>query len=502
MPRSAAHRWSALGAMALAMTVIGLDMTVLTVALPTLAIDLGAGSAALQWFSTAYTLALAAVLLPAGALGDRYGRRSLLLGALLLFGLASVACAYADSPGQLIAARTVLGIAAAAMIPMTMATVTVLFADPAERARAMSIWVTATAIGLPLGPILGGWLLTTFWWGSVFLINVPVVLIGMAAVAALVPESRDPGRRPIDLPGTGLSVAGMLALTYGLIRLGEDGLADPLGWLGTVAGAALLVALVYHQRRAAYPLADLELFRRSGFRWGSVFAVVITFGLFGLFFTLPQYYRAVLEVDALGSGLRLLPLIAGLLAGSRAGDALRVRFGTARTVGLGLGLLGLGLGLGACTSVASGFGFVALWVALTGAGMGTALPAAMAAALDDLAGDRAGAGSALIQALRQAAGTIAVAFLGAVLAAVYRSELGAANRPPVDESVNTGVAVARQLGDAALLERVQAAFVAGMGVMLALCALLCLVAAPVALRVLPGRAAPRLADPSESGHGR
>ncbi|UGT65099.1 MFS transporter [Nocardia asteroides] len=488
--------------MALAMTVIGLDMTVLTVALPTLAIDLGAGSAALQWFSTAYTLALAAVLLPAGTLGDRYGRRSLLLGALLVFGLASVACAYADSPGQLIAARTVLGIAAAAMIPMTMATVTVLFADPAERARAMSIWVTATAIGLPLGPILGGWLLTTFWWGSVFLINVPVVLIGMAAVAALVPESRDPGRRPMDLPGTGLSVAGMLALTYGLIRLGEDGLADPLGWLSTAAGVALLVALVYHQRRAAYPLADLELFRRSGFRWGSVFAVVITFGLFGLFFTLPQYYRAVLEVDALGSGLRLLPLIAGLLVGSRAGDVLRVRLGTARTVGFGLGLLALGLGLGGCTSVASGFGFVALWVALTGAGMGAALPAAMAAALDDLAGDRAGAGSALIQALRQAAGTIAVAFLGAVLAAVYRSELGAANRPPVDESVNAGVAVARQLGDAALLERVQAAFVAGMGVMLALCALLCLVAAPVALRTLPGRAAPRLADPSESGHGR
>ncbi|WP_067646499.1 MFS transporter [Nocardia harenae] len=499
MSRSATHRWSALGAMALAMTVIGLDMTVLTVALPNLALDLGAGSAALQWFSTAYTLALAAVMLPAGAFGDRYGRRRLLLGALLVFGLASVACAYAASPGQLIAARTVLGVAAAAMIPMTMATVTVLFADPAERARAMNIWVTATAIGLPLGPILGGWLLNTFWWGSVFLINVPVVLVGVVAVVALVPESRDPGQRPIDLPGAGLAVAGMLALTYGLIRLGEDGLGDPLGWLGFAAGAGLLVALVRHQRRAAYPLADLELFRRAGFRWGTVFAVVITFGLF---FTLPQYYRAVLEVDALGSGVRLLPMIAGLLVGSRVGDVLRVRLGTARTVGLGLGLLGLGLGLGAFTSVGSGFGFVAAWVALTGVGMGIALPAVMAAALDDLTGDRAGAGSALLQALRQAAGTIAVAFLGAVLAAVYRAQLGAANRPPIDDSVNAGVAVARQLGDAALLERVREAFVAGMGVMLALCALLCLAALPVALRVLPGRAAAPVADPSESGHGR
>src|ERR1700737_3563730 len=172
------------------MLTVGLDSTVLTVALPTLARDLHASTSDLQWFSSAYTLALAAVLLPAGALGDRYGRKGLLLGALLAFGGASAWCAYSGGSGDLIAARTVLGLAAAVMMPLSVAVLPTLFPVEAERARAFTIWVTSTAIGLPLGQIIGGWLLEHFWWGSIFLINVPLVVIGVAAVAALVPESR------------------------------------------------------------------------------------------------------------------------------------------------------------------------------------------------------------------------------------------------------------------------------------------------------------------------
>ncbi len=485
MHTDSTRRWLALGALALAMLTIGLDMTVLTVALPTLAVDLNANTGALQWFSTAYTLALAAVMLPAGALGDRYGRKKLLLGALALFGAASLACAFAGTAGQLIAARVVLGVAAAVMMPLSMAVLPVLFPDSTQRAKAMNIWITSTALGLPLGPILGGWLIDSFWWGSVFLINVPMVVLGAAAVAVLVPESRNPDQRPMDLPGIALSILGMLGVTYGFIRLGDKGWSDRLGWAGLLGGAAVVAVFIVWQRRASFPLIDLGLFRSPGFRWGAAFTVIITFGLFGLFFTVPQYYQAILGVDALGSGVRLLPMIAGLLIGSRLGDRLQPKLGPALMVALGLTVLAVGMGLGGLTELGTPYWFVALWVGLTGAGMGLALPVGMAVALDDLEVARAGVGSALVQALRQAAGTIAVALLGTVLATVYRDELGALNVDPIRDSVNAGVAVAKSTGNAGLLEQVQLAFVGGMSAMLWVCAAICAVAVPLALRVLP-----------------
>ncbi|MFQ6328744.1 MFS transporter [Nocardia sp. CWNU-33] len=487
MNTDSTRRWLALGALAVAMLTIGLDITVLTVALPTLAVDLNANNGALQWFSTSYTLALAAVMLPAGALGDRYGRKKILLGALVLFGAASLACAFAATAGQLIAARVVLGVAAAAMMPLSLAVLPVLFPNPAERARAMNIWITSTALGLPLGPILGGWLIDNFWWGSVFLINVPMVVLGAVAVAGLVPESRNPDRRPLDLPGTVLSVAGMLGVTYGFIRLGDEGWGNGLGWGALIAGAIVLALFIGWQRRTAFPLIDLGLFTSRGFRWGAVFAVLITFGMFGLFFTVPQYYQAVLGTDALGSGLRLLPLIGGLLVGSRLSDRLLPKLGVRLMVAAGMVVLALGLGLGALTSVGTEYWFTAVWIGLVGAGMGLGLPVSMAVAMDDLEVARAGMGSALLQALRQAAGTIAVALLGTVLATVYRSELGDLNVDPISDSVNSGVAVAKSTGEAAMLEHVQSAFVSGMGAMLWVCAAISAVAVPLALWVLPRR---------------
>ncbi|WP_109525544.1 MULTISPECIES: MFS transporter [Nocardia] len=489
MKTDSARRWLALGALALAMLTIGLDMTVLTVALPTLAVDLNANNGALQWFSSAYTLALAAVMLPAGALGDRYGRKKILLAALILFGVASLACAFATSSGQLIAARVVLGIAAAAMMPLSMAVLPVLFPDSGERARAMSIWVTSTAIGLPLGPILGGWLIDNFWWGSVFLINVPMVVVGALAVAALVPESRNPDRRPLDPIGALLSMAGMLGLTYGFIRFGDRGWGDVAALAVLAAGVAALGAFLLWQRRAAFPLVDLALFRAPGFRWGAVFTVLITFGMFGLFFTVPQYYQSVLGTDALGSGVRLLPLIGGLVVGTRLCDRLLPRLGAGPLVTSGLVTLAIGLGLGALTTAGSPYWYGALWIALTGAGMGIAMPVGMAVAIDDLEVARAGMGSALLQAMRQAAGTIAVALLGTVSATVYRHELGTLDVDPIRDSVNSGVAAAKASGDPAVLEQVQAAFVGGMDAMLWVCAAICAVAVPLAIRVLPrGRA--------------
>ncbi|WP_083905199.1 MFS transporter [Nocardia transvalensis] len=469
------------------MLTIGLDTTVLVVALPTMAVDLSANTAALQWFTTAYTLALAAFMLPAGALGDRYGRKKFLLVALAVFGAASVWCALASSSGELIAARAVLGIAAATMMPLSMSVLPTMFPEPAERQRALTIWVTSTAIGLPLGPIVGGWLLQHFWWGSVFLLNVPLVIVGLAAVAALVPESRSDNRFPIDLPGVVLSAGGMLGLTYGFIRFGAQGWSDGIGWATVAGGVVVLAAFVLAQRRAAHPLVDLALFRANGFRWGTGFSILVQFAMLGLFFTVPQYFQEVLGTDSLGSGVRLLPLIGGLVVGTRIADKLLPRFGLRAVLTTGFAVLTAGLVLGALTSVDSGYGYTSVWITLLGVGMGFVMPSAMGMAMGELTPERAGSGSALLQAVRQAGGTIGVAVLGTVLATQYRSELGGYNHEPVSDGVSAGVAVARTMGDSAMLGHVQSAFVSGMSAMLWACAGICVIAAVLAAIFTRGR---------------
>lgn len=495
-------RWLALGALAIAMLTIGLDTTVLVVALPTMAVDLSANTAALQWFTTAYTLALAGVMLPAGALGDRYGRKKFLLAALALFGAASVWCALATSSGELIAARAILGIAAAAMMPLSMAVLPTMFPEPAQRQRALTIWVTSTAIGLPLGPIIGGWLLRHFWWGSVFLINVPLVIVGLLAVALLVPESRSEKRFPVDLVGVVLSAGGMLSLTYGFIRFGDAGWADVLGWATVAAGLAILAGFVLMQRRTSHPLIDLSLFSASGFRWGTGFSILVQFAMLGLFFTVPQYFQAVLNADSLGSGLRLLPLIGGLVVGTRVADKLLPRLGIRAVLTAGFTLLAVGLILGALTSADIGYGYAAAWITVLGVGMGFVMPSAMGMAMGELTPERAGSGSALMQAVRQAGGTIGVAVLGTVLATQYRSELGGYDVAPVSDGVSAGVAVARKVGDPQMLGHVQSAFVSGMSAMLWVCAGICVVAAALAA-IFVRTGVPDTADAGgagESGH--
>src|ERR1051326_6788903 len=222
MIHTGASRWWALGALMLAVLAVGLDGTVLSVALPTLAGALRASESDLQWFTSGYLLVLAAAMLPAGLLGDRYGRKMVLLGALALFGLGSAACAYAPSSGAFIAARVVLGLAGAGVIVMVLSALTVLFTEE-ERPRAVGIWAAANFLAMPIGPILGGWLLTNYWWGWVFLMNVPVALLGLVAALALVPESRAPGRPALDLVGITTSTAGLVGVTYGLIEAGRNG---------------------------------------------------------------------------------------------------------------------------------------------------------------------------------------------------------------------------------------------------------------------------------------
>jgi EmrB/QacA subfamily drug resistance transporter len=472
-----AARWWALAAIGLAMLAVGLDVTVLNVALPTVSTALHASTSELQWVADGYTLVMAAMLLPAGMLGDRLGRKRLLLGALVLFGGASVWCAFAGGPGLLIAARVCLGLAAAVMTPLASAVFLVLFPSPAERTKAMSVLGSAMMLGLPLGPVVGGALLEHFWWGSVFLINVPLVALAIVAVALLVPESRAERPPGIDLVGIATSSVGLVGITYGVIEAGQAGWGAPAAWLPLLVGALVLAWLVPWERRMARvgdPLLDLSLFASRGFTWGTVFTTMVSFAMFGLMFFLPLYYQSVQGSTTLGTGLKLLPMIGGLLVGATVAGKIKADVGYTTIPAAGFVLTAAGLFVGATTRLDSGYGFTAVWLVIMGLGLGLAMTRTMTAALNALSTERAGVGSALIQAMRQVGGAIGIALLGAFANSGYRGRLALPNLPPqVTEalrgSVATGVAVAGRLRIPGLFDSVRSAFVGAMDTTLWVC---------------------------------
>lgn len=468
--QSSSRRWWILGVLALSMLVIGLDMTVLNLAMPVLADDLQATTSQLQWFANAYNLVLAAALLPAGLLGDRFGSKTILLFALVLFGGASLACALAEDAGFLIAGRALLGLGAALMMPASLSMLPVLFKEE-ERPKAMRIWVTATALGMPLGPILGGWLLDEYTWGSIFWMNIPIVAISLVAVAIMLPRSQGSNRNRVDIPGILLSSGGLAALTYGVTRSGDEGWADALTIIFVAASVLLLIAFVWRQRVAAHPLVPLALFRERRFAWGATLATLVNGAMFGVLFGLPLFFQAVNGVDSQTTGLRILPLIGGLIVGAQLSGKLIERLGDKAIVAIGFLLMAIGLGLGALTDASTGYVYIACWVALGGVGIGFALPAAMDAALGALPAERNGIGSALTMAMRQVGGTLGVALLGAILNSAYRRELpvdgiSAEAAEAMRSNVTSGIAVAQQLNSADLLASVKDAFVSGMDAML------------------------------------
>jgi EmrB/QacA subfamily drug resistance transporter len=488
------RKWWVLVALALSVLVVGIDLTVLNVALPTVAPALHADTTDLQWFVDAYSLVLAAAVLPIGQLGDRFGRRRLLLIGIVVFGAASAVCAYAPNPGALIATRAVLGLAAAAVLPLSMSVLPVMF-DERERPRAVAAVASATLLGFPLGPVLGGWLLTHYWWGSVFLINVPVVLIALAAIVFLMPESRNPRAPRLDPLGVLLSSAGLVGLTYGVIEAGAHGWGDPGTAASLIIGTLLLAAFIPYERRVIArgdePLVDLALFRSAGFSWGTALATLVSFAMFGLMFAMPLYFQDVQGADAFGTGLRMLPLVGGLIVGGGLASRLQERagLGTRPVTAAGFTIIAAGLALGSATSPTSGTGFAALWFAIVGVGLGFALPASMNAALDQLTGERSGAGTSLITALRQVGATIGVALLGTVLGSVYSSHLPPAAPAAARQSVSAGVQVAHRLGSEPLLLAVHSAFVQAMDDMLLVCTGIAAAAAIMAWLFLPARRA-------------
>jgi len=504
---SGVRKWWALGGVMLAVLAVGLDATVLSVALPTLAVKLHASESDLQWFSSGYLLVLAALMLPAGLLGDRFGRKRVMLGALLLFGLASAGCAISQTSGEFLAARVLLGFAGAPLIVMAMSALAVLF-TPEERPKAVGIWAAVNFVSFPIGPILGGYILSHAWWGWVFLMNVPVALLGLVAVLALVPETKSAEKPGLDPAGVVLSTAGLVGLTYGLIQAGQDGWGSLSAVLPMVIGVALLLAflrweVLVTRRPGGQPLVDIALFRSRSFTWGVLLLAVCGVVMVGVIFTLPQYFQGITGVDPMGSGVRLLPLIGGLILGAVPSARFIRWIGIKLVMSLGFVILGLTALWAATTTLGTGEGVTAAWMAVGGLGLGLVFAPAASAALAQIDAERSGVASGVLQAINKVGGPLGAAVFGSALSSVYQGHLPIAGLPgaavaTMKEGLSQGLAVARQLGSPALIHGVQTAFVQGMDAAFLVSAGICGIGLVLTLVFMPLRT-PALASASPTG---
>src|SRR6266446_3013957 len=418
-----AGRWWALAALVVSGLVIGLDSTVLITALPTLSSKLGASTSDLQWISAAYTLTLGGLLLPGGVLGDRYGRKRWLLVGLVVFGISSVIASQVTTASALIAMRALMGVGAALILPLSLSILPSMFTAE-ERPRAISAAAAGAFLGLPLGPLVAGWLLTHYAWGSVFLINAPVVVIALVGIWFLVPEGKDPHPRAFDWVGGLLAVVGVTALVYGVIEQPIHGWTDARVLAGIIGGAVVLMAFVVWDLRQPSPFVDLRNFRNRGFTWATMAFVVTGFGLFGVMFILTPYIQIVLGNDAQATGIKLLPLIGGVIVGAGIGNVMAARFGA--RVAVSAGLASTAAAQLGCSQIGAdaGYGAVGAALLLIGIGIGIALPTTLDVILATLPPTQTGAGSALTRALQQIAATFGVAILGSILNNVYQAQLG------------------------------------------------------------------------------
>jgi EmrB/QacA subfamily drug resistance transporter len=498
MSREQIHRrrWAILGVLILALFGVSVDNTILTIALPTIAVDLSATASQLQWMVDAYILVFAGLLLVGGALSDRFGRRLALVVGLALFGLGSAVAPFVTDANQLIALRAFMGLGAALTMPATLSIIADVF-PASERPKAIAAWSAVSGLGIIVGPLVGGWLLEHYAWASVFVVNVPFVLVGIATTLAVVPESRAPARLPLDPVGALLSVAGLVALVYGIIEIPTRGWADPVVVAVLAAAAVLGVAFVAWERRQLHPMLDVSLFRDRRFSAASLSVTLTFFSLMGATFFLTLYLQAVLGLSALETGVRFLPIAFGVIVAAPIGAQLTARVGTRITTAAGLAVVALGLGLVATLGVASSDVHVAVVLFVAALGMGLAMTPATDAIMAALPQAKLGVGSAVNDATREIGGALGVAVLGSLAAASY----GAAVEPlagtlpdqaasAVRDSITGASAVAAALGGPAgeaILAVARQSFVDAMASTSVLGAIVALAGAGLALAFLPDR---------------
>jgi MFS transporter, DHA2 family, multidrug resistance protein len=499
-PSGHPRRWAILGVLVVSLLVVVLDNTVLNVAMRTIADPdhgLGATQAELEWSINSYTLVFAGLLFTFGVVGDRIGRRRMLLVGLVLFGLASLASAYAQTPTQLIWARALMGIGGAAIMPSTLSIISNVF-DPRERGKAIGVWAGAVGLGVAIGPVVGGALLEKFWWGSVFLINVPILIGGLVAVLLVVPESRDPKPGRVDLVGVGLSIAGLVSLVYGIIDGGEHGFGRAQSWGAIVVGVLILGGFVWYERRTDHPSLDVRLFRDPRFSAAVVSVGLVFFAAMGTFFFVAFYLQLVRGYTPLQAGLLMTPFAAAQLFFAPRSAAMVKRFGPKVVCAVGLALVAVGLGGFTFVSAATPLWVIIVLIFIQGVGMANVMPPVTESVMASLPRERAGVGSAVLNTVRQVGGALGVAVLGSVLAAVYRSQIGDLDflpgpaRTVARESISGAYGVAAEAGAAGgpLLRAANDAYVAAMHWAAAGSAVVAVLGIAVVLAWLPRRSAP------------
>ncbi|WKX70534.1 MFS transporter [Streptomyces sp. XD-27] len=420
------RQWLALSVLVLAQLAVWLDNTVLNVALKTLADPdegLGASPNQLQWSISSYTLVFAVLLFTGGVLADRYGHRTLLLTGMLGFGAASAWAAYAGSATELIVARGAMGVGSALIMPATLALIAQVF-DERHRATAIAIWSGSSGLAIATGPMLGGALLDHFWWGSVFLVNVPIVVLCLAGSLAFLPGTAAKVRQKFDPLGVLLSTAGLFAIVWGIIEGGHrNDWTDPAILISLSGGALLIAVFVIVELRVPNPSFDVRLFRNTRFTGASVAVMLVFFGLNGCMYYTTFYLQGVHDQSPLTCGLTLAPIAAGVLLGAPFSAVLVKRFGIRPVVTTAMLIAATGFCGYVFLDEHSGLPLFWLFVVLQGLGMGAAVAPTTEAIMSVLPADRTGAGSAVNNSLRQVGGVLGVAVLGSVLTTVYRDKI-------------------------------------------------------------------------------
>ncbi|MEX0170947.1 MFS transporter [Streptomyces sp. LMG1-1-1.1] len=498
----AAHRrrWAVLGVLMLSLLIVVLDNSILNVAVRTIAspapTGIGATQSELEWSINSYTLVFAGLLFTSGLLGDRLGRKKVLLFGITVFGIGSALAAFSGSPGELIAYRAVMGLGAAFVMPATLAVLMNVF-ERDEQPKAIGIWAGSVGLAIAIGPITGGILLEHFWWGSIFLVNVPVVVLALALMLWLVPDSRDPNPGRVDIPGVLLSVVGLVLLVYGIIHGGElADFTDVTVLAPVLGGLAVLAGFVLYEKRSDHPAIDMTYFRKPAFSAAVAAIALVFFALMGVTFFSAFYLQSVRGYSALQSGLLILPLAVAQMVFSPRARLVVERFGAKAVCTGGMLLVALGLAAFALFDATTPVWVLEVVFFLQGAGMAHIMPPVTVTIMQALPREKAGSGSAINNTFRQVGGALGVAVLGSVLSSTYRGQIEghlggvpAALRDTAGESVEATLAVAEKLGPAgrALVAPAYDAFLGAMHVTAVASAVIALAGAAVVAAFLPGR---------------
>ncbi|MFJ9948102.1 MFS transporter [Kitasatospora sp. NPDC091207] len=474
------RRWWILVVLCLSTLVLVIDSMALTVAVPSMTESIGASTQDIQWILDSYVLVFAGLLLTSGSLGDRFGRRKVMIIGLLLFGAASLAATYCTNPGEVIAARITMGVGGALIMPSTLSILITVFEED-ERGKAMAAWGSVSMLGLVGSPVLGGVLIDHFSWHSIFFINVPVVALAVVAGLTLMPESKGPWQKADPL-GAVLSAAGMTALIWWIIEIPQHGAFGGRSLVTLVIAVVALAGFVVWENVTDAPMVPLVLFKHRNFSGGSLSLTLVQIGNGGLLLVLTQYLQFVLGYSPVKAGLAFVPLAVAALIGNGAGAGLVAKTGHRAPILVGMLIMAAAFGLLTTVSADGGFTVPAVALGLLGLGAGLAMPAAVGALMGTIPTDKAGVGSALNDTIQQAGTALGIAILGSLLSSRFAQEMPAGSSEQAKRSI--GDALAASHGDAALVHAAREAFTSSMSTTFTISAIGVLAAAVVATLVM------------------